>query len=125
MIVIIIVVVIVDVIMTIIMIIIMIIMIVLMMIIIKISISNNIRLGYLVLEFNVYGSEDYFMYITLYVLSKSSGYFTLRTLTIWQGKTLLTRLERSIFGPFKDLHDITSQINLTRLLAIIYAFSDD
>ena len=76
MIVIIIVVVIVDVIMTIIMIIIMIIMIVLMMIIIKISISNNIRLGYLVLEFNVYCSEDYFMCITLYVLSKSSGYFT-------------------------------------------------
>ena len=54
MIVIIIVVVIVDVIMTIIMIIIMIIMIMPMMIIIKISISNNIRLGYLVLEFNVY-----------------------------------------------------------------------
>ena len=96
-----------------------------MMIIIKISISNNIRLGYLVLEFNVYGSEDYFMYITLYVLSKSSGHFTVRTLTIWQGKTLLTRLERSIFGPFKDLHNITSQNNLTRLLAIIYAFSDD
>ena len=70
--VIIIVVVIVDVIMTI----IMIIMIMLMMIIIKISISNNIRLGYLVLEFNVYCSEDYFMCITLYVLSKSSGYFT-------------------------------------------------
>ncbi len=114
-------VVIVDVIMTI----VMIIMIMLMMIIIKISISNNIRLGYLVLEFNVYGSEDYFMYITLYVLSKSSGYFTLRTLTIWQGKTLLTRLERSIFVPFKDLHYITSQNNLTRLLAIIYAFSDD
>ena len=109
--VIIIVVVIVDVIMTI-------IMIIMMMIIIKISISNNIRLWYLVLEFNVYGSEDYFMYITLYVLSKSSGYFTLRTLTIWQGKTLLTRLEGSIFGPFKDLHDITSQTNLTRLLAI-------
>ncbi len=69
MIVIIIVVVIVDVIMTI-------IMIVLMIIIIKISISNNIRLGYLVLEFNVYCSEDYFMCIALYVLSKSSGYFT-------------------------------------------------
>ena len=50
------VVVIVDVIMTIIIIMIMIIM---MMIIIKISISNNIRLGYLVLEFNVYRLHVY------------------------------------------------------------------
>ena len=56
--VIIIIVVIVDVIMTIIMSIMMIMMI-MMMIIIKISIGNNIRLGYLVLEFNVYRLHVY------------------------------------------------------------------
>ena len=46
--------------------------------IVNIIIINNIRLGYLILEFNVYVIEDYSMYIVIYVPSESSGLFHFR-----------------------------------------------